>query len=1352
MPIDIDVRSFTELNSNYTDINGKVNSLQDMALNPVPEGSNNKISVRRSTGWNIEGEEAYNGQFQELGNISGDVVLELNTTTSRIAIIATITDHTFVTSFGADMLTSHVYTIFLKQNSTGNHSVRWPYGVSVLNMVGPDPNQITAVYVVKLPSGKIFVKCEAFQNTVEIGGVIKEFQPPTITYPYEGNAPIGFTWSKIPELAYGGTLSDLYSDWEIARDELYTVLLFSSYNNIVDLYSIDVVLSASGTAYMRTRYGGNIDGEAVVGPWEEAVVEISGVPPLWAPAEIPGVIVFDALDSDNITLSGSSVTSWADMMGSGITASQDTPTLQPTMGTGEVVFAEDYLTIASSNGAEWCRALHSTGGHILALVQPFESANPNAATCLCGTNGAGATANVGMTLTFDDRLSVPRNDSIVINATRGSTGANSVHSVHQDIITGGSYHLIDIIIDPDNETTLSRSLCSVNGADDLAINTDATSASTANAGYNFQIGAGGNNTFPLTGRIKCLAITPSVLTPTEREKFVGWAAHRHGLASNLPDDHPYKYAPPRKFTQDTWTPAEITTALWLDAADSTTIMQSSGITQWADKSGNNRHAVPPLATKPTYATSGINSLGSVVFSSGADPFLVPSFASPTGANGLLVAFVAEKTGEPVNYSNPLTFGAVNAQWSFILPKNGVTVPNGENKCWFRNRSTDTSHVLSVNNFGVNVPRLVVGTLKDSDGMALTFDGNVEATRAPATHILGSAAALTIGSSPDSSYSGNRFQGRMGEIIIVYGDTSIATHQKIEGYLAHKWGLAANLPPDHPYKTAEKYVTDNTTLISGNLLEGTTGLTISQVNSDPLNVGIDVAGSNGGLFRIYANGSWTFDPNSEFGALFYPETADTSVTYYASDGTGEAMATLTVTVTSAVVVDTDPYWYNVAFLSHFDGAVGSKPTVDEKGASMTAYTNVAISDVQSKFSNTLKFDGTCPSYLAIARHSGFDFGSGDFTIEMHLFLNNTPSSYYSLFSTSFSNSPWYGIRFRVESTRKLSAVVSYNGTAPSGSFETTLTVPVASWCHVAFVRKASTLYLFIDGQVAGTLGGITGALYYSTREPVQVGVDFSAHYTVCSRTYLNGYIDDLRVTKGIARYDDAFTVPQLPFPSIQTPPPVNDDRWADVVFCINAAGADGSTVITDAKGLAISRFGDTQIDTSLGYPAVQFDGTGDYLTVPNSAGTKIESGVFTFDAWIYFDGLGARRGIIGNRPVSVIAGCVIHAQADNTIRVFITGGGTVSSSSSYPLTSGLRHIEVSIDESRMCRIFIDGVLRGSGTLAAGSSSTVALQIGREQDGVSSEMAKDRRPAMRLTRGTTVRHTADFTPPSFPFPTS
>lgn len=226
---------------------------------------------------------------------------------------------------------------------------------------------------------------------------------------------------------------------------------------------------------------------------------------------------------------------------------------------------------------------------------------------------------------------------------------------------------------------------------------------------------------------------------------------------------------------------------WFDADDPSTIAQSSGVTQWADKSGSGLLATPPLAAKPTYTSSGIGGRGSIIFPSSAAPLLVPAFPAPTGA-GLLVAWVAQKTGEPVNYSNPLTYGAVNAQWSFIIASatTAISDPTARSRCYWRNRVTDSSHVKSANNFGVNTPHVVVATLKDLDGMALYFETNLEGTRAPATHVLGSAAALTIGSSPDSAYSSNRFQGLFGELLAVYGDTSFGAVSDIRNYLIDKW--------------------------------------------------------------------------------------------------------------------------------------------------------------------------------------------------------------------------------------------------------------------------------------------------------------------------------------------------------------------------------------------------------------------------------------------------------------------------------------------------------------------------------------------------------------------------------------
>lgn len=84
--------------------------------------------------------------------------------------------------------------------------------------------------------------------------------------------------------------------------------------------------------------------------------------------------------------------------------------------------------------------------------------------------------------------------------------------------------------------------------------------------------------------------------------------------------------------------------------------------------------------------------------------------------------------------------------------------------------------------------------------------------------------------------------------------------------------------------------------SGNVLANDeAGLTVTAVNGLTANVGTAVDGDNGGAFTIAADGSWTFSPDGDFALLSGSETADTSVTYHASDGTAEAMATLTVTV-------------------------------------------------------------------------------------------------------------------------------------------------------------------------------------------------------------------------------------------------------------------------------------------------------------------------------------------------------------------------------------------------------------------------------------------------------------------------
>jgi hypothetical protein len=82
--------------------------------------------------------------------------------------------------------------------------------------------------------------------------------------------------------------------------------------------------------------------------------------------------------------------------------------------------------------------------------------------------------------------------------------------------------------------------------------------------------------------------------------------------------------------------------------------------------------------------------------------------------------------------------------------------------------------------------------------SLYLDGSLSITGAqntaaffPNTFTIGAFKRTFI-----SDYS----QMAMYEIVLVSSVITITNRQKLEGYLAHKWGLTANLPSDHPYKT------------------------------------------------------------------------------------------------------------------------------------------------------------------------------------------------------------------------------------------------------------------------------------------------------------------------------------------------------------------------------------------------------------------------------------------------------------------------------------------------------------------------------------------------------------------------
>jgi len=170
----------------------------------------------------------------------------------------------------------------------------------------------------------------------------------------------------------------------------------------------------------------------------------------------------------------------------------------------------------------------------------------------------------------------------------------------------------------------------------------------------------------------------------------------------------------------------------------------------------------------------------------------------------------------------------------------------------------------------------------------------------------------------------------------------------------------------------------------------------------------------------------------------------------------------------------------------------------------------ISTAQSKFGgSSMLFDGTGDTLLAPASVNLF-IGTGDFTLEGWIYptsgsTNRAIISFgnTNTFYLNTSSIPCYGIYFVSDVTL---------GTTP---------VSLNTWTHIAFVRSGTTLTCFLNGVSVGT-----------TTTASSIGSASAGSYIGSSQSgnYWFGYLDDLRVTKGYARYTATFTPPTAALPT------------------------------------------------------------------------------------------------------------------------------------------------------------------------------------------------------------------------------
>lgn len=214
--------------------------------------------------------------------------------------------------------------------------------------------------------------------------------------------------------------------------------------------------------------------------------------------------------------------------------------------------------------------------------------------------------------------------------------------------------------------------------------------------------------------------------------------------------------------------------------------------------------------------------------------------------------------------------------------------------------------------------------------------------------------------------------------------------------------------------------------------------------------------------------------------------------------------------TSVPVWEDPYWSNVVVLLHGD-------SLTDSSSSPRKLTNkgVTINKTTKKYgSGSLYFDGN--SYLNLTDGGATVFGSGAFTIEFWL---NMPS--YAVDTALVSRwGPLSGFLLVVTSVNLAIYLNSYTPViCAHGGLLTNV------FNHIAISRTSSgVVRMFVNGSQIGS-DTVNANSVGTNGKPLTIGANNDGY-----GAKLTGYIDDLRITKGVARYTSNFTPPTQAFPN------------------------------------------------------------------------------------------------------------------------------------------------------------------------------------------------------------------------------
>lgn len=225
------------------------------------------------------------------------------------------------------------------------------------------------------------------------------------------------------------------------------------------------------------------------------------------------------------------------------------------------------------------------------------------------------------------------------------------------------------------------------------------------------------------------------------------------------------------------------------------------------------------------------------------------------------------------------------------------------------------------------------------------------------------------------------------------------------------------------------------------------------------------------------------------------------------------------------------------MADFDGTNGSQALFPEQSpatnGNISFVGNAQLSTANPKFGTaSLLLDGVGDS-CRIVDDADWDFGSGAFTIDIWAyfsdatFISSNAQTLISRWQSSGNQRGWQ-LRTRGDlGTKTLEFNYTTDGTAGTSAIVSgTWTPTINTWYHIAVDRGGNVFRTYVDGVM---LAKVTAAVtIFDASGTLRIGAVDSSGTDVL---FLKGNLDDIRITKGVARYasDSGYTVPTAAFP-------------------------------------------------------------------------------------------------------------------------------------------------------------------------------------------------------------------------------